>query len=97
MIWLAMLLQAAQSAPASAPDIELNVRLTARSVRIEQKGEAKLEVRAGPDAGSEARTVVTPPARGATDLKNVTVEVHAEARIGDQSQNPAAGETSSPQ
>ena len=95
MIWLVMLLQAAQ--PATPPDIELNVRLTARSVRIEQKGEARLDVRAGPDAGSQARTVVTPPAQGATNLKDVTVEVHAEARIGDDGQNQAPSETGSPQ
>ena len=97
MIWLTMLLQAAQPAPTAAPDIELNLRLTARSVRIEQKGEAKLEVRAGPDAGSQARAVVTPPARGQSELKDVTVEVRAEARIGDQQQNQEGSETGSPQ
>ena len=97
MIWLAMLLQAAQPAPAAAPDIELNIHATARSVRIESKGETKLEVRAGPDAGSQSRTIVTPPARGAANLSNVTVDVHAEARIGDQLQNQPGGETASPQ
>jgi hypothetical protein len=94
MIVALLLLQAAAASP---PDIELNIRATARSVRIEQKGETKLEVRAGPDAGSSAETRITPPAEGATTLRNVTVEVRAEARIGDQRQNQAGSETTSPQ
>ena len=96
MIWLALLLQSAQAAPASPPDVELTIHATARSVRIEQKGETRLEVRAGPDAGSRAETRLTPPATGATTLRNVTVDVHAEARIGDGKQNQAVGETSGP-
>ncbi len=95
MIVALLLLQTA--AAARPPDIELNIRATARSVRIEQKGETRLEVRAGPDAGSRAGTRVTPPANGSTTLRNVTLEVHAEARIGDHGQNQAGGETSSPQ
>ena len=83
-------------AAAAAPDIELNIHATAKSVRIEQKGEAQLEVRAGPDAGSRFETRVTPPANGATNLKNVTVDVHAEARIGAPAQNVDAAETSRP-
>jgi hypothetical protein len=94
MIVALLLLQAAAAPP---PDIELNIRATAKSVRIEQKGETRLEIRAGPDAGSGAGTRVTPPANGSTTLSNVTVEVHAEARIGGQGQNRAGGETSSPQ
>lgn len=92
MIWILLAMQAA-----SPPDIELNVRATARSVKIEQKGEAKLEVRAGPDAGSRTESRVTPPADGKTELRNVTVEVHAEARIGESGENPPEGETSTPQ
>ena len=93
MIWILLAMQAA-SPP---PDVELNVRATARSVKIEQKGEAKLEVRAGPDAGSRTETRVTPPADGKTELRNVTVELHAEARIGGSGENPPEGETSTPQ
>ena len=94
MIVALLLLQAAAAPP---PDIELNIRATAKSVRIEQQGETRLEVRAGPDAGSQARTVVTPPGQGSAELKNVTIEVRAEARIGDQVQIRAGVETSSPQ
>ena len=93
MIWILLAMQAA-SPP---PDIEINVRATARSVKIEQKGEAKLEVRAGPDASSRTETRVTPPADGKTELRNVTVELHAEARIGESGENPPEGETSTPQ
>ena len=93
MIWILLAMQAA-SPP---PDIELNLRATARSVKIEQRGEAKLEVRAGPDAGSRTESRVTPPVDGKTELRNVTVEVHAEARIGESGENPPEGETSTPQ
>jgi hypothetical protein len=93
MIWFLLAMQAA-SPP---PDIELDVRATARSVKIETKGETKLEVRAGPDAGSRAETRVTPPAQGKTELRNVTVEIHAEARIGDSTENSAERETDTPQ
>ena len=96
MIFALFLMQAATAA-APPPDIELNVRLTARSVRIERKGEAKLEVRAGPDAGSRVETKVSPPANGSVALGNVTVDVHAEARLGDPRQNPKEGETGTPQ
>ena len=93
MIWILLAMQAA-SPP---PDIELNIRATARSVKIEQKGETKLEAHAGPDAGSRAGTRVTPPAQGKTELRNVTVELHAEARIGESGQNPPEGETDTPE
>lgn len=94
MIVALLLLQAVAAPP---PDIELNISATAKSVRIEKKGEARLEVRAGPDAGSRAEARVTPPANGAATLRNVTVEVRAEARIGDRGQIQAGAETSSPQ
>ena len=98
MIWMLLALQAAQAEPPSAtpPDIELNIRATARSVRIETRGKAELSVRAGPDAGSRFETSVTPPAKGATNLRNVTVDVHAEARIGAPAQNADAAETTRP-
>ncbi len=94
MLIIALLLQAA--AATAPPDIELNVRATAREVRLRQRGEASLEVRAGSDAGSDVR-VEKPPANGRTRLRNVTVNVHAEARIADPRQNPQAAETTTPQ
>ncbi|HMJ93358.1 MAG TPA: hypothetical protein VK472_04590 [Allosphingosinicella sp.] len=94
MLFLLILLQA--TASATPPDIELNIHATARSVKIERKGETKLEVRAGPDAGSESRTEIRPPSGGSTDLKDVTVDIHAEARIADPGQNRSEAETSGP-
>ena len=93
MLWILLAMQAAST----PPDISLDIRATARSVKIERKGETKLEVRAGPDAGSRAETRVTPPAAGKTELRNVTVEIHAEARIGENTENSRTGETDTPQ
>jgi hypothetical protein len=92
MLLIALLLQAA----APPPDIEFNARATVREVRIRQQGETSLDVHAGPDAGSDVR-VEKPHANGRSRLRNVTVNVHAEARIADPGQNPAPGETHSPQ
>jgi hypothetical protein len=85
-----ILIQAAATAPA---DIQLDARVTAREVRIRQRGEASLALRGGP--GTDVR-VVKPQANGRQRLRNVTVEVHAEARIADPAQNPPPPETTSP-
>jgi hypothetical protein len=81
MLSLLILLQAMSAEP--RPDIELDIRARARSVQIEQKGEARLELRAEPDAGSRVEARVTPKAAGRTKLRNVDVAIHGEARIGD--------------
>ena len=95
MIWL-LLLQAA----APAPDIELDVRLTAKSVEIERKGEVRLEVRAEPEASSQVQAQVKPANEGATKLRNVEVTIHAEASIADPSgvriETEAEAETPTP-
>lgn len=91
MLLMLMLVQAA------APDLELDIRGRARSVEIERKGETKLEIWAQPDGGSRQRATVQPGSRDATKLKNVGFEIHAEARIAPPQQNPASGETASPQ
>jgi hypothetical protein len=93
MILSLILLQASMS---QLPDIQLDIHATARSVRIETKGETRLSVRAEPDAGSKAETQVTPKVEGATKLNNVNVDIHAEARISDTQQNPDGAETSGP-
>jgi hypothetical protein len=79
------LLQVAATDPAigAKPDIELNLRAHARSIEIQQKGEATLQVSADPDAGSKVETRVTPKANGRSKLRNVDVTVHGEARIGE--------------
>jgi uncharacterized protein (DUF58 family) len=92
---LALVLQAA--APQSLPDIELNVSARARSVEIEPKGEATLHVRAEPNAGSRAQVRVDPLPEGRTSLRDVRVEVRAEARLGEGAQVNAQGETAAPQ
>jgi hypothetical protein len=73
---------AAQPQAQGAPDIELQIGLTARRVTIERRGEASLEVRAGPDGGSVVN-VEAPEANGSRTLRDVNVRVRAEARIAD--------------
>lgn len=95
---LISLLFAAQAAAqaSSPPDIALDIRADVREVRIRQRGEVSLEMRAGPDGGTNV-DVDKPEARGAARLRNVRVHVSAEARIADPGQNPASAETPSPQ
>jgi len=54
LLTLFFLQAATQAAPGagSLPDIGLEIRARARSVEIERKGEATLQVHAEPDAGS---------------------------------------------
>ncbi|HEX8064745.1 MAG TPA: hypothetical protein VF535_16225 [Allosphingosinicella sp.] len=93
MIWLLL----AQSAvPPQAPDIELNLSLRARSVSIERKGEASLEVR-GDGPGNRVDVKVEPKAEGRTELRNVTVDVHAEASVQAGVKIDAGAETGTPQ
>ena len=90
MLSLLFLLQAAAAPQAqAAPDIQLDIGLTARRVTIERRGEASLEVHAGPDGGSVVN-VEAPEANGGRTLRNVNVRVRAEARIADPASQPAA-------
>jgi hypothetical protein len=90
---LFLLLQAAAAPP---PDIELNFTARARSVTIERKGEAKLEVR-GEGPGNRVDIKVEPKAEGRTELRNVTIDVHAEASVEDGVKIDAGAETGTPQ
>lgn len=85
-----------QAAPAQAPDIELNLNLRARSVTIEKKGEARLEVH-GEGPGNRVDVKVEPKTEGRTELRNVTVDVHAEASIEEGVKIDAQAETGTPQ
>ena len=85
-----------QAAATQAPDIELNLSLRAKSVRIDQKGEARLEVR-GEGPGNRVEVKVEPKAEGRTELRNVTVDVHAEASIQQGVKIDAEAETGTPQ
>ena len=67
---------------AASPDIQFGARIEARSVTVERKGEARLEVRADPDGGSSVR-VEAPKADGRKTLRNVRIKIDAEARIAD--------------
>ena len=94
---LALLIAAQAAAPAPAPDIALDVRVQARELRIDQRGQATLELRASPDGGT-AQNVDKPEANGRRRLRNVDVRVQAEARIADPAATPTtATETQSPQ
>ena len=97
MITLVLLLQAGA---AQAPDIELFAQARARSVTIEKQGNASLTVRTEPDGGNVV-DVRAPKANGRKTLRNVVVDIHAEARIGEPGQAPrnnaVAAETRSPQ
>ena len=89
---LLFLIQAA----ATPPDIVLDLRATARDVRIERRGETSLSVRASPDGGSRTE-VDRPESNGRARLRDVDVAVRAEARIA-APQDPAgavAGEAQS--
>ena len=82
MIATLLLLQAAVTAePQAPPDIELQANVRARSVSIEQKGEAKLTISTSPDGGNVV-DVRAPRANGQRELRDVNVSVRAEARIG---------------
>lgn len=84
-----------QAAAAQAPDIELNLNLRARSVSIEQKGEAKLKVH-GEGPGNRVDVRVEPKAEGRTELRDVTVDVHAAASVQDGLKIEAEAETGTP-
>ena len=71
----------ALQASASAPDIQLGAHVRARSITIEKKGDAKLTVTTSPDGGNVVN-VRAPKANGRKTLRNVEVDVRAEARIG---------------
>ena len=58
------------------------MRVQARQVTIEKQGEASLTVRASPDAGSRV-DVRAPAANGRKTLRNVAVDITAEARLAD--------------
>lgn len=85
-----------QAAAAQAPDIELNVHARIKSLKIERKGEARLEVR-GEGPGNRVEARVEPKAQGRSELRNVTVDIHAEASTGDPAQIRAEAETGTPQ
>lgn len=78
------------------PDIELDLHAKIKSVKIERKGEARLEVR-GEGPGNRVEVRIEPRPEGRTELRNVTVDVHAEASVQEGVKIDAQAETGRPQ
>jgi hypothetical protein len=83
------LLQAA----AVQPDIEFHASVRARSLTIEQKGEASLTVTTDPP-GTSVVDVRAPRANGRKTIRNPAITVRIEARIANphRQQETASGE-----
>jgi hypothetical protein len=81
MIFLMIAAQAA----ATLPDIEFKADVRARSLTVEKQGEARLSLTTEPE-GENIIDVQAPKANGRKTLRNVRVNVRAEARIGDPQQ-----------
>jgi hypothetical protein len=92
MIFLLLL----QAAATTTPDVELNVHARIKSLKIEQKGEARLEVQ-GEGPGNRVDVKVEPKAQGRTELRDVTVDVHAQASVQEGAKIDAQAETGTPQ
>jgi hypothetical protein len=95
-----LLLLLLQTAAAQAPDIQLNANIRARSVTIEKQGNARLTVTTSPNGGNLV-DLRAPRGNGQKSLRNVEVNLRAEARIGDPAaapaNNPPQAETPPPQ
>ena len=89
MIAVLLLLQAAQPAPITElpPEIQLDVRATARRVVIQNEGRVDLQLRTSANGREGEGNVIDVEApevpQGRTTLNNVEVRVRAEARIPD--------------
>jgi hypothetical protein len=98
-----LLLQAAQPAPAPAatqPDIQLDLRATARRVTVQKEGRAELQVRASVNGREGEGNVVDVDApelpQGRATVNNVAVRVRAEARIPAPDQAASGQEPAQP-
>lgn len=85
---------------AELPDLQLHATIRARSVTVEKRGDAQLTVTTSPDGGNLV-DVRAPKANGRKTLRNVEVNIRAEARVGDPNTAPkelkAETETALPQ
>jgi hypothetical protein len=103
MFALLILAQAVQPQPAAPattpPDIQLDIRATARRVVIQNEGKADLQLRTSLNGRAGEGNVVEVDApevpEGRRELNNVTVRVRAEARIP-HLQPPAPGQEPPP-
>jgi hypothetical protein len=90
---------AAAQTSAPAPDIELNARVNAREVTIRQEGRADIALHASTGEAPPVQVERSAPP-GAKTYRNLTIAVHAEARLADpnqaRSQQGTTNETSPP-
>lgn len=80
---LMLLLQATTS-----PDIQLQAKVQAKSVKVEQKGTVSAKVHADPDGGS---AVAVDAPRGSSTYRNVNISIDAKAVLA-----PDGGTAASP-
>jgi len=100
-----LLLQTAQPAPppppTALPEIQLDARVTARRVVIENEGEVDLQLRTSLNGREGEGNVIEVDApdvpEGRRVLNNVEVRVRAEARIPDLLEAPGTQEPPPPQ
>ncbi len=91
MLLAATLLAVVQAAAASAtPDIEINARVRAREVHIEQQGRAEARVTIEPSAGRRIEVERNLP-KGQAQYRNLDLRLHVEGRIA----GPDAGVSAS--
>jgi hypothetical protein len=84
-------LAAAQTA-APPPDIELNARVSAREVSVRQEGPARLTLHAEPGVAPPVKVDRSAPP-GAKSYRNLTINLHAEARLADPQTRQQQGKT----
>lgn len=71
---------AAGPAPTGPADIEVNARVRARDLRIEQQGDARIRVWAEPSAADKVEVGRNLP-KGQRRYRNLDIRLDAEARI----------------
>jgi hypothetical protein len=95
-----LLLILLQTASTQLPDIQLDANIRAKSVTIEKQGNARLKVTTSPE-GDNMVDIRAPRGNGRKSLRNVEVNIRAEAKIADPLAAPAnippQPETASPQ
>jgi hypothetical protein len=82
MLLAASFFAIAQAATAAPPDIELNARVRAREVRIEQQGRAEARVHVEPSAGQRIDVERNLP-KGQASYRNLDIKVNVAARLAD--------------
>jgi len=82
---------------ATSPDIQLQAKVQAKSVKVEQKGSASVKVHADPDGGS---AVAVDAPHGSSTYRNVSISIDAKAVVapdGATAGSPAAPDQSKSQ